>query len=96
MESLRKRLEGLVADPRAGAVHVAFYVALVQCGGDGGEAFCICREEVMRLAKIRGRTTYYKTLRELAAWGHVVYLSRRSRYGSKVSLSEPGFAGLKD
>ena len=49
--------------------------------------FYIHRDEIMRLAKIQGRNTYYRIMSELDAWGYIEYWpSRRSKGASKVFL----------
>ena len=52
--------------------------------------FYIYRDEVMRLAKIQGRNTYYRIMSELDAWGYIEYWpSRRSKGATKVFLPSP-------
>lgn len=52
--------------------------------------FYIHRDEIMRLAKIQGRNTYYRTMSELDAWGYIEYWpSRRSNGATKVFLPLP-------
>jgi len=82
MESLVQLLEPLTKDARLGAVHISFYVALLQCReaqGGAGPIF-LDRKEVMRLARIQGKTTYYKVLQELVEYGVVQYRPCRDRW----------------
>jgi len=52
--------------------------------------FYIHRDEIMRLAKIQGPNTYYRTMSELDAWGYIEYWpSRRSKGATKVFLPLP-------
>jgi hypothetical protein len=66
---------------------VAVYVALCWCGEEAGAgAFRVDKALVMRRARIQGRTTYYKTMKELDAWGYVKYEGRRQRCGGAICL----------
>jgi hypothetical protein len=75
MEGIGELLAPLVGDDRVGPVHVCLYLAILQFGERQGLAapFYIRREELMRLAKIRGKTTYFRVMGELAKWGYVEY-----------------------
>jgi chromosome segregation and condensation protein ScpB len=49
----------------------------------------IQREELMRLAKIRGKTTYFRVMGELAEWGFIEYRPSRDKGGrSRVRVVE--------
>lgn len=70
----------LIRDGRIGPVHICLYLALWQCSAaDGG--FFVRRAEVMRLAKIKGRTTYYRVMGDLSRWGYIQYERSFSRKG---------------
>jgi hypothetical protein len=96
MEGIGELLAPLVGDDRVGPVHVCLYLAIVQCRERQGLAatFFIRREELMRLAKIRGKTTYFRTMGELAEWGYVEYWPSRDKGGRSrvkaVKMSELG------
>lgn len=83
MTKVNELLAPLVADKRVGPVHVCLYLAIWQCGeGQGvGGAVAIRREELMRLAKMEGKTTYYRVMADLARWGYVRYRPSRSKGG---------------
>jgi hypothetical protein len=83
MEGIGELLAPLVGDDRVGPVHVCLYLAIVQCRERQSAAapFYIRREELMRLAKIQGRTTYFRVMRELAEWGFVGYWPSRDKGG---------------
>jgi hypothetical protein len=88
MEGIGELLAPLVGDDRVGPVHVCLYLAILQCGERQPVAtpFFIRREELMRLAKIRGKTTYFRVMGELAKWGYVEYWPSRDKGGrSKIS-----------
>ena len=74
MDILGKQLYALTVDNRVGPVHLCMFVALLQCReGSDMEKFFITRGELMRLARIQGRTTYFKVMKELAEWGYISY-----------------------
>lgn len=78
-----KLLAPLVADKRVGPVHVCLYLAIWQCGERQGiDGFiAIRREELMRLAKMTGKTTYYRVMGDLTRWGYVEYTPSRDKGG---------------
>lgn len=78
----------LVEDARVGPVHVCVYLALVMCKRNGAfsETWGVRREDVMRLAKITGKTTYYRVMKDLAAWGYIQYKPGDGMRRSEVSL----------
>ncbi|GGB20147.1 hypothetical protein [Puia dinghuensis] len=85
--TLEQLLQPLRSDERVGPVHVCVYLALLQCGGGRKGWFHIQRDEVMRLAKIKGRRTYYRVMGELAEIGFVEYwASRNGKSGSRVRM----------
>ena len=77
-------------DPRVGAVHVAVYMALyykwlsLSCPD-----FIVAHAyEVMPVARIFSRWTYYQVIRALSEYGYIRYLSTRHKLrGSKVYLN---------
>jgi hypothetical protein len=81
MKTMGRLLAPLVEDKRVGPVHVCLYMAIWQCaerqGTDG--AIVIRREELMRLAKMEGKTTYYRVMGDLARWGYVEYTPSRDK-----------------
>lgn len=92
METVEKLLRKLIADKRIGPVHVCMYLAIRQCSErrarDGWMA--IRREELMRLAKIAGRTTYYQVMGDLARWGYIGYRpSMNKKRRSRVKIDRP-------
>lgn len=73
----------LIADPRAGPVHLCLLLAIWQSGERGGrDGFFVIRKwELMRLAKIRGKTTYFRVMGDLAEWGYVEYWPSMAKEG---------------
>jgi hypothetical protein len=89
MKEVEVILGRLIGDARAGPVHLCVYQAIWMCGeSDGGDdPFVIRRAELMRLAKIRGMTTYFRVMRELAEWGYIEYWPSMAREGkSRVRI----------
>ena len=89
MKELQKVIKRLVEDGRIGPVHVSVYLALFLCmraarGRGIGE---IRREEVMRLAKIQGKTTYYRIMKDLARWEYIEYRPGDGTRSSKVRIA---------
>ena len=84
MDALKGFLDRARDDHRIGPMHISLYVVLLQISEQQpatapGRApaptgfFAIYRDDVMARAKLLGRTTYYRRLRELSAWGYIVY-----------------------
>ena len=65
--------ERLLADGRIGPMHVSLYLALCQSKALEGEPVLIDARKLMRAGKIGGNTPFYRTIRELAALGYIVY-----------------------
>jgi hypothetical protein len=87
MEGIGEILGPLIADPRAGPVHMCLYLAILMCEVTEGAPFVIRRAELMRLAKVRGKTTYFRMMRELAEWGYIEYWPSVAREGkSRVRM----------
>jgi len=71
-------LRALQEDQRVGPVHLCMYLALFQCSGGREEWFSIEPKEVMGLAMVRGKTTYYQVMKDLVRWGYVEYRASRN------------------
>jgi hypothetical protein len=85
-------LEAMAENPWIGAGHVCLYLAICECRdrarADG--MFYIRREELMRLAKIRGTTTYFRYMATLGKLGYIEYWPSTSKFGrSKVRVMSP-------
>lgn len=95
METIKRLwgfLEAATADPKLTPAHVSLYLALLfaydGCGSQNPVS--IQRQDLMRRAKIAGRTTYEKCIQELDQYGYIRYEPSFNRYlGSVVYL--PGF-----
>ena len=76
-----------VGDERIGASHVCLYMALFQLWNLNGfkNPVVFKRAQLMKLAKINGRATYHKCMRQLQEYGYIQYIpSWDSGNGSKV------------
>jgi|HubBroStandDraft_2_1064218.scaffolds.fasta_scaffold53169_3 hypothetical protein len=74
-------------DPRVTTKHISLYLALF--GGMGGtsvEPVVLNRGDLMRRAKISGKSTYYRCLRELHEQGYISYRPARHRWDDSVAL----------
>jgi hypothetical protein len=81
------------ADPRIGVSHISLYMALFRqfSLNQFQNPVSIQRMDVMQLAKINGRATYHKCMRDLADYGYINYIpSLNPRSKSLVYLNQPG------
>ena len=61
-------------DHRIGPVHISLFIALVtEAGLLIDYSFVVRRDALMRFAKIQSRVTYNRCMRELHAYGYIVY-----------------------
>lgn len=89
MATLNEIFHLLIDDRRIGSRHISVFLALLQLKEREPREgpFYIRREEVMRFGKIQGRTTYYRVMGELDAWGYIEYWpSCRNEGRTKVFL----------
>jgi hypothetical protein len=65
----------IAGDSRIGAGHIGLYMAFLQQWATGGyqEPFSISRSQIMKLARINGKATYHKYMRELVEFGYIEY-----------------------
>ena len=64
-------LKAIQKDPRIGIAHIGLYAVLLTFRKSG--VIEICAKEVIPIAKIGTRSTYYRLIRELDAYGYVRY-----------------------
>jgi len=62
-------------DGRIGSTNICIYAALLNYRAQHGFAnpIHVYSHEIMRIAKIASRMTYYKCVRELSDYGYVIY-----------------------
>jgi hypothetical protein len=75
MHPIMTILEAMAEDDRIGTAHVCLYLAIWDSGERLGTKglFYICRRELMRRSKLKGRTTYVRVIGELARWQYIDY-----------------------
>jgi len=85
MEVMREFVEKVKDDPRIGPWHISLFAAIVVrpcCNG----FYRVGRRGLVKTSKIRGKTTYYKCLRELVEYGYLEYWPERGDGGSVVRV----------
>ncbi|MFT3920019.1 hypothetical protein [Cloacibacterium sp.] len=71
--------------------HISMYVSLFQLWSVNGfiNPFRICREDIMKLSKIKSFATYHKCIRELQDAGFINYLPNYNSYiGSLIEIKD--------
>ena len=84
---LSRFFAAIAQDPRISITHIGMYAALVQCWQEHGfeNPITVFRYELMPLAKISGKSTYHKLIKDLSDFGYIRYSpSRRRNQGSKI------------
>jgi hypothetical protein len=86
-EVLSRFFERIARDPRISLNHIGMYAVLVQFQLEHGfeNPICVFRYELMQLAKISGKSTYHKLIKDLSDFGYIQYRpSRKRNQGSKI------------
>lgn len=81
--------ERVIEDDRLNPSHISLYVSLFKLWSlnQFQNPFRICREEVMKLGKIKSIATYHKCIRELYDVGFINYLPSYDSYkGSTIEI----------
>lgn len=81
--------ERVIEDDRLYPSHISMYVSLFQFWSMNRfqNPFRICREEVMKLSKIKSLATYHKCIRELHCAGFIIYSPSYNSYkGSLIEI----------
>lgn len=87
---LNRFFEKSSSDPRIGSVHIAVYLAILNIWLKRGctNSITLFSWEVMPEAKISGRMTYRKVIRELNDYGYLFYRASFNRHrGSRFRLN---------
>lgn len=76
VEQLTAFYRAIAVDSRIGSTHISTYMALFQYWNlnQFQNPVSITRQEVMQIAKITGRATYHKCIRELEEFGYIKYV----------------------
>jgi hypothetical protein len=84
---LQEFLRKIADDPRVTTKHISLYLALFAgTGRASGEPVVLNRRDLMRRAKISGRSTYYRCLRELHNQGYIRYRPARHRWDGSIAF----------
>lgn len=75
VQALTNFYAAICEDCRIGATHISLYMALFQFFNLNGfkNPVLITRAAVMKAAKISGRATYHKCIRDLSELGYIQY-----------------------
>lgn len=79
----------LKSKPETTPTHIALYLVLFQLWNQNrfASSFGINRQDIVNLSKLGSFSTYSKCMKDLHAWGWIVYRPTRSKYGvSQVSI----------
>jgi len=93
MQAFLSFFEKIHSDPKIGPFHIAVFSALYWAWLKNGKNnfLLVFSHEVMPIAKIGGRYTYQRTMKELAEYGYIRYTPSFNRFrGSKIE-----FVGVK-
>lgn len=64
----------IMTDPDLGMAHLCLFVALLQLNNYNGIGSIQCnRAVVMKLSKIKSKTTYHKCINDLITYGYINY-----------------------
>ncbi|MDB4926560.1 hypothetical protein [Mucilaginibacter sp.] len=87
LDHFLKNAEG---DDRLLPTHISLFIAMFYYRPDdaGGDYFQVSRKKLMRFSRIKSVATYHKCIRELVAYGYIIYQPTYDPYrASKVSLN---------
>ena len=76
LQQLSAFYKAVATDKRIGATHISLYMALFQMWNlnQFQNPVTITRQEVMPIARINGRATYHKCIKELEEYGYIKYI----------------------
>ncbi|MBB1149752.1 hypothetical protein H4K35_06335 [Myroides sp. NP-2] len=89
IKHLNSWFEIIKTKTEATPTHIALYVMLFHLWNQHrfAPSFGINRQHMVNLCKIGSNSTYSKCMRELNAWGWIIYKPTKSKYGvSEVSI----------
>ncbi|MET6998663.1 hypothetical protein [Chitinophaga defluvii] len=78
-------------DGRVGIAHIGIYAALLQCWKqkDCPSPLVVFSYEIMQLAKIASRDTYFRCVKELSDYGYIRYVpSFKRNQGSRIYFND--------
>lgn len=89
IEVILKFLKAVEEDPCISTAHISVFLALfrVWCERGGQDPIIVFSRDVMQKAKVTGRATYFRCIRDLATCGYLKYESSYNYLkGSSVSF----------
>jgi hypothetical protein len=89
LDQLSDFINRVVSDERLKPTHVALYVALCHAWITNRfqQRYNVSRRKMMRLSRIKSKSTYHKAISELVDMGYISYHpSYHPKEGSKVTL----------
>lgn len=80
-ELLHVFFEGIARDPRISCGHIGIYAALLQCWAaqQYRQPLTVFSHQVIGLAKLSSRDTYFRYVRQLSEYGYIRYEPSFSR-----------------
>ena len=74
-ELLQRFFEGIARDPRISCGHIGIYAALLQCWAaqQYRKPLMVFSHQVIGLAKLSSRDTYFRYVRQLSEYGYIRY-----------------------
>ncbi len=85
---LKRVYDTLSKDERLTMAHLCIYNALLQCRNenDFSNPVKVTRKEIMRLSKVKSKTTYHKCIKDLQVFGYIDYKPSFKPEGSLVHI----------
>jgi hypothetical protein len=96
-EVLQSFLDASKEDPRITPFHVSLYVAIFYAWtmSGSGDPLILCKSAIMPLAKIQARSTYNQCLRDLNAFGYILYMPSYDPRGRTVVFLEIDHSAIR-
>lgn len=84
IEQLNSFIQAAAEDPRLLPTHISLYVILFFAWqkDEYKIPFAIDRKQIMHQAKISGRSTYQRCIKQLASYGYIKYMPSYNQYES--------------
>jgi hypothetical protein len=82
LKLLRTFFEKSMNDRRLAPCHISLYLGIFQrwVAGNFKNPMVIIKNDLMRLSKLNGNSTYYKVIRELHDFGYIEYFPASGRH----------------
>lgn len=82
LQPLTNFVETAADDIRINCTHIAVYLAVLYQWdhNQGVNPISVCREDIMKIAKINARQTYNKTINDLHDFGYIRYIPSPNQF----------------